>query len=199
MAGFVCVELADPQSATHWFGRAATAGDPEAAYNYGLLLIAEHDDLAGGRNWFRQAAMRGHYRAAMELGTLQSVLGQADGEEWLRDPPPPYWDRPAEPELTARAELAVTAAGRRGGVTAGAADLVEILGTWDLITRRLRDPLDPVTWLTRKSGLHATAIEHLSSVRMTIVRPGSAPWPTPAEVEHVLATTRDLRKRLGLN
>ncbi len=145
--------------------------------------------------------MYGHQGAATELSTLQSVIGarHAEAPRWTADQVAPVWDRPVEPELVARAELAVAAAGRRGGTMLRMADLTEILGTWDLLTRRLREPIDVVAWLTEKSGLHAAAVEHLSSVRMTLLRPGTAPWPTPAEIEHVLATSRQLRKRLGLS
>lgn len=198
MAGFVCVELSDSQGASHWFGRAAASGDAESAFNFGLLLIAELGDLQGGQHWFRQAALAGHRRAAMELGGLLSATGQPhEAEKWLADPPPPTWDRLAEPELSARAELAAAATGRRGGVTLKVRDLTEILGTWDLLTRPLRDHADVVAWLVERSGLHASAVEHLASVRATILRPGTSPWPTCSEVEHVLATARDLRLRLA--
>jgi hypothetical protein len=75
---------------------------------------------------------------------------------------------------------------------------MEILGTWDLVTRPLHDHADVLGWLAQRSGLHSSAVEHLASVRGTLLRPGSAPWPSPGEIEHVLATARDLRQRLGL-
>ncbi|MEV4889828.1 sel1 repeat family protein, partial [Nonomuraea sp. NPDC055795] len=156
-------------------------------------------DLAGGQHWFRQAALSGHHRAAMELGGLLSAAGHNhEAEQWLADPPQPTWDRLAEPELHARAELAAAATGRRSGVPLSVPELTEILGTWDLVTRPLRDHADVVVWLVERSGLHAGAIDHLASIRTTLIRPGSAPWPSPGEVTHVLATARDLRTRLGL-
>jgi hypothetical protein len=146
--------------------------------------------------------MKGHPQAALELGTLLSVIGRAEEEQWPAEQwpaePAAAWSRPAEPELTARAELAAAACGRRDGPVLDVADLTEILATWDLVTRLLRDPFDAVTWLTRRSGLHSGALEHLNSVRVTLIRPGTAPWPTPIEIEHVLATARELRKRLNL-
>jgi TPR repeat protein len=199
MAGFVCVELGDTASAGHWFGRAAAGGDAEAAFTYGLLLIAEFGDLAGGRHWFRQAAQAGHREAAVELGGLLTASGeQVEAHQWLSDPPPPVWARPAEPELAARAELAALTTGRRGGEALDAAELTEILATWDLMTRPLHDHSDVVSWLVRRTAAHRSSIEHLASVRGTLLRPGAAPWPSPAEVQHVLATARDLRGRLGL-
>ncbi|MET7465012.1 sel1 repeat family protein, partial [Nonomuraea sp. NPDC005501] len=103
-----------------------------------------------------------------------------------------------EPELAARAELAAAATGRRGGVALAVHELSELLGTWDLVTRPLRDHTDVVRWLVERSGLHASAVEHFASVRGTLLRPGSSPWPSQGEVEHVLATARDLRRRLGV-
>jgi len=35
-------------------------------------------------------------------------------------------------------------------------------------------------------------------VRSTVLLPGTAPWPTRAEVEHAVGTARELRCRLGL-
>ncbi|RGA05383.1 hypothetical protein DI270_009300, partial [Microbispora triticiradicis] len=121
------------------------------------------------------------------------------------------------PEQAARAELAVAAARRRGDAAAEPAALVEILGTWDLVAREsLSRGLTEghtggsaggvaggvlggmVELLARMSGLHLAAIEHLGLVRATLMRPGTAPWPTPAEVEHVLGTARDLRGHFGL-
>jgi hypothetical protein len=199
MAGFVCVELSDCAAASHWFGRAAAGGDAESAFNYGLLLIAEFGDLAGGQHWFRQAARAGHHGAAVELGGLLSVAGEhGEAQEWLSDPPPPVWDRPAEPELAARAELASAATGRRGRVPLAVADLTEVLATWDLVTRPLHDHSDVIGWLVERSGVHTSAIEHLASVRGTLLRPGGAPWPGTGEIEHVLATARNLRRRLGV-
>jgi TPR repeat protein len=199
MAGFVCVELGDTAAASHWFGRAAAGGDAEAAYNYGLLLIAEFGDLAGGRHWFRQAAQAGHHEAAVELGGLLSVAGEhGEAQAWLSDPPPPAWARPAEPELTARAELAAAAIGRGGGEPPAVADLAEVLSTWDVVTRPLHDHSDVVAWLVARSGVHLSAVEHLASVRGTLLRPGSSPWPGQGELQHVLTTARDLRRRLGV-
>ncbi|MFD2355430.1 hypothetical protein ACFSTC_48410 [Nonomuraea ferruginea] len=79
------------------------------------------------------------------------------------------------------------------------AELNEILGTWDLVTRPLLDHGEVIAWLVARSGLHASAVEHLASVRGTLLRPGSAPWPSPVEVAHVLSTARELRGRLGLS
>jgi hypothetical protein len=76
-------------------------------------------------------------------------------------------------------------------------ELTEILGTWDLVTRPLHDHADVIDWLVNRSRLHASAVEHLASVRGTLLRPGSGPWPSPGEVWHVLATARELRRRLG--
>lgn len=197
MAGLVCVEMGERAAAGYWFGLAAGAGDPEAAYNLGLLLVAEHGDFTGARHWLRLAAARGHRRAAAEL---RDMLGARRHEEpALLDPPPPYWDRPVDPELSARAELAVFAAGRRGDPAPSHRDLIEILGTWDLVIRGMPEQADPVGRLAETSGLHRTSIEHLCSVRATLLRPGTAPWPTPAEVAHVLVTARNLRKGLGLD
>ncbi len=152
MAGFVCVELGDARGASHWFGRGAAGGDAESAFNFGLLLIAEFGDLGGGQHWFRQAALAGHHGAAVELGGLLSAAGRrSEAEEWLADPPPPTWDRPAEPELMARAELAAAATGRRGGVALAVPELAEILGTWDLVTRPLHDHADVIDWLVNQS------------------------------------------------
>ncbi|NUP66210.1 MAG: sel1 repeat family protein, partial [Nonomuraea sp.] len=184
---------------SHWFGRAAAGGDAESAFNYGRLLIAEFGDLAGGRHWFRQAARAGHHEAAVELGGLLTVAGElGEAEEWLADPPPPAWTRTAEPELAARAELAASATGRRGGVSLAVPDLTEVLGTWDLVTRPLHDHSDVIGWLVERSGVHQSAVEHLASVRGTLLRPGGAPWPSTGEIHHVLATARDLRRRLGM-
>jgi hypothetical protein len=66
------------------------------------------------------------------------------------------------------------------------------------VTRPLHDHSDVIGWLVRRSGVHASAVEHLASVRGTLLRPGSAPWPSPGELQHVLATARDLRRRLGI-
>ncbi|HEY9525120.1 MAG TPA: sel1 repeat family protein, partial [Thermopolyspora sp.] len=204
MVGYVRVELGDPQEAALWFGRAAASGDAESAYNLGLLLIAERGDIAGGRHWLRQAALSGHRQAGLELGTLLSLTGRGDDvEQWCdeqRTPASdqPTFDHPVDPELTARAELAVAACGRRGGPELAVADLIEVLGTWDLVTRVLRDPFDAVTWLTRHSGLRMSAVQHLRSVCVTLTRPGTAPWPTGTEIEQVLGTARALRRRLDL-
>jgi hypothetical protein len=78
------------------------------------------------------------------------------------------------------------------------ADLAEVLATWDLVTRPLHDHSDVLAWLVERSGAHASAVEHLASVRGALVRPGSAPWPSPGELQHVLVTARDLRWRLGI-
>lgn len=213
MAGLICLRLDDRLSAAHWFGRSA-ADDPEAAYRFGSLLVSEHNDLKGARHWFRRAAERGHQAAQAELRKVLPLTGGCvETEGCLLDPPPPYWTRPAEPEQAARAELAVAAARRRGDAAAEPAALVEILGTWDLVARESLSRGLPdvpaggmvggavggmVELLARTSGLHLAAIEHLGLVRATLLRPGTAPWPTPAEVEHVLGTARDLRSHFGL-
>jgi hypothetical protein len=103
-----------------------------------------------------------------------------------------------DPQSAARAELAAAAAGRRGATPIDPADLIEILGTWEQVTRRLREPLDPMSWLAAKDDLHTTALEHLTALRETLLRPGSAPWPTHAEVRQALAVARHLRARLSL-
>jgi hypothetical protein len=56
-----------------------------------------------------------------------------------------------------------------------------------------------VAWVAEATGLHVPAVEHLLSVRATLLRPGTGPWPTPTEVEHVLGTARDLRRGLGMS
>ncbi|WP_055477935.1 SEL1-like repeat protein [Sphaerimonospora mesophila] len=199
LTGLVCVEMGERAAAGYWLGLAAAADDPDAAYNLGLLLVSEHGDLMGARHWFRMAAARGHRRAAAEL---RDVLARSHdcphGEQPLLYPPAPYWDRPVKPDQSARAELAVLAAGRRGAPAPGEHDLIEIIGTWDLVIRGLPEQADPIRRLAETSGLHTTAIEHLCSVRATLLHPGTAPWPTPAEVAHVLVTARDLRRGLGL-
>ncbi|MEV4085504.1 sel1 repeat family protein, partial [Nonomuraea fuscirosea] len=91
------------------------------------------------------------------------------------------------------------ATARGGGVPLVAAELAEVLSTWDVVTRPLHDLSDVLAWLAERSGVHESAVEHLASVRGTLVRPGSAPWPSPGELQHVLTTARDLRRRLGLH
>ncbi|MGV9536465.1 hypothetical protein ACWDR9_22865, partial [Streptosporangium sandarakinum] len=68
-----------------------------------------------------------------------------------------------------------------------------VLGTWDLVTRPPRDRAGALAWLAGRSDVPRDALAYLASVRDTLLRPGGAPWPTPAEVERVLAVARDLR------
>ncbi|MBB4914410.1 tetratricopeptide repeat protein [Streptosporangium saharense] len=191
MAGFVCLELGDVPAARRWFGRAAAGGDPEGAFTLGLLLIAEDDDLPGGLRWLRRAAQTGHRRAAAEVASLLSRRPL-----FCEPPARGGSDLVVEPELAARAELASAVAGR-GGVPLRADDLAEILGTWDLLTRSLRDHADVAGWLAGRSGLPQEAIERLGAVRAGVARPRGPAWPSPAEVGSALVTARELWARLG--
>ncbi|MFO7253078.1 MAG: sel1 repeat family protein, partial [Actinomycetes bacterium] len=177
----------------------AARGDPESAYHLGLLLIAEHDDVHGGGHWFRRAAAQGHRRAAQELGTLLTALGRpAEAERWLAHAPAPACAPAVDPEPAARAELAAAAAGRRCADPIDPDDLVEILGTWEHVARRLREP-DAMRWLAGKDDRQAAAIECLEALRTTVLCPGSAPWPTAEEVRAAVRLARELRARLNPN
>ena len=157
--------------------RAATPRRPSTS---GCCSSPSTATFSGGQHWFRQAARAGHHRAAVELASLLSAAGfSQEAERWLSDPPSPIWDRTAEPELVARAELAAAAVSRRGGAPLKVGDLTEILGTWDLVTRPLRDHTDVVAWLTEQSGLPPGAIEHLARSGPRCSVPAAPPGRAP--------------------
>ncbi len=75
---------ADPRAAAYWYRRAAEAGDPRSAYNWGLALkqgrgVARDPEAA--RTWLRRAADRGVLEAFYALGNIYRR-----GEGARRDP-----------------------------------------------------------------------------------------------------------------
>ena len=110
---------------------------------------------------------------------------------------------PAEPELVARAELAVAAAWPAGRHAAEPGDLTEILGTWDLVTRPLRDHTDVDGLADRAERAAAGAVEHLALVRPPCCGPAAPPgrprprsstsWSPPVPC----ARARPVRERLA--
>lgn len=64
---------ADPRAAAYWYRRAAEAGDPRAAYNWGLALkqgLGVERDLAASRSWLEKAANSGVLEAHYVLGNI---------------------------------------------------------------------------------------------------------------------------------
>lgn len=72
---------ADTRRSLYWYGRAAAAGDADAAWTLaelfrgGLAVVRDSEQAA---YWYRQAAERGHAEAAFDLGLLHM---EGDGVE----------------------------------------------------------------------------------------------------------------------
>jgi TPR repeat protein len=75
----------DPCYAAYWDGskqrelalclEAANTGDPDAEFQYGLILWSGHDQETNHQaalNWFRKSAQQGHYLSQISLGQFLS-------------------------------------------------------------------------------------------------------------------------------
>ena len=63
----------DPKSAAYWYRRAAEAGDPRAAYNWGLMLKrgqGTEADPEAALGWLQTAARKGALDALYVLGNM---------------------------------------------------------------------------------------------------------------------------------
>ena len=76
----------DPEEAAAWDRRAAEAGDPVGAYNYGLDLLRGYgvpEDEAAGREWIDRAADAGLAPAvSLREGNYDPALATPDADDW---------------------------------------------------------------------------------------------------------------------